>query len=252
MTSDPSNHQTVPTETKSPQAASPGLQRRTLLTGAAGAAALLTVAGAAPAAPTGKTNPRAVNPQIRRNEALKVRIDATKAQAKVRPPQHPTNGDDLRYPTKFASFTKGLPHRDNGEVDLRAYAALVKAVSTGNPADFERIPLGGTRKLVNPQSGFAFTLEGIDPWSLATPPAYAFASEDQAAEAAEVYWMALTRDIPFAQYGREPITQAAIADLNRFARYRGVDAKSLFRVHSPASPGMLAARTCRSSSRSTA
>lgn len=165
-------------------------------------------------------------------------MDAAKDQAKVRPPQHPTNGDELRYPAKLAGFSKGLPHNNNGEVDLAAYEALVKACSTGNPDDFEKIPLSGTRKVVNPQSGFAFTLIGADPWSLATPPAYTFDSEDQAGEAAEVYWMALTRDIPFSQYGEEPVTRAAIADLNRFARFRGADAGSLFGVHSPASPGM--------------
>lgn len=176
---------------------------------------------------------------MRRQQALVVRINAAKAQAAVPLPKHPTNGDDVRYPTKFASFTKGLPHQANGEVDRAAYAALVKAVTTAKPADFEAIPMGGTAKLVNPQAGFAFTLDGADSHALAVPPAHRFDSEAMAAEAADAYWQAICRDVPFAQYGKEPLTQAAIADLNRFPSYRGVDANSLFRVHAPASPGML-------------
>ena len=37
----------------------------------------------------------------------------------------------------------------------------------------------------------------------------------------EDYWMALARDIPFTQYGNEPLTAAAIADLNRMSDFRG-------------------------------
>ena len=46
---------------------------------------------------------------------------------------------------------------------------------------------------------------------------------------AEDYWMALTRDMPYSQYGIEPLTQAAIVDLNAFPNYAGVNAGSLFR-----------------------
>ena len=38
-----------------------------------------------------------------------------------------TNGDEDTYPTKIASYTKGLPHNDRGEVDLSAYSAFLKA-----------------------------------------------------------------------------------------------------------------------------
>ncbi len=37
----------------------------------------------------------------------------------------------------------------------------------------------------------------------------------------ELYWMALARDVPFSQYGSEPITQAAIDELNQLADFRG-------------------------------
>jgi hypothetical protein len=37
----------------------------------------------------------------------------------------------------------------------------------------------------------------------------------------EDYWMALSREVPFSQYGREPITVAAIAELSRLTDFRG-------------------------------
>lgn len=50
---------------------------------------------------------------------------------------------------------------------------------------------------------------------------------------AEVYWHALARDIPFAQYGSESITLAAIADLSAFNNYAGINASNLFRGTTP-------------------
>ena len=49
----------------------------------------------------------------------------------------------------------------------------------------------------------------------------------------ECYWLALARDIPYAQYGQEPVTAAAINDLKRFSGYEGVDAGNLFRGDFP-------------------
>ena len=54
---------------------------------------------------------------------------------------------------------------------------------------------------------------------------------------AECYWLALARDVPYRRYGQEPTTAAAIADLRRFADYRGLDARTLFRSTDPGCPG---------------
>ena len=67
--------------------------------------------------------------------------------------EHRSNGDDERYPTKIGSYTKALPHNQLGEVDLNAYATLVRARTTQNPDDFELIKLGLGRKLTSPQAG---------------------------------------------------------------------------------------------------
>ena len=144
---------------------------------------------------------------------------------------HPTNGDESRYPTPIGNFSKGLPHNALGEVEPAAYDALVEAMA--GQRDCETIPLGGQVKLANPHAAFAFHLEGMDSHNLTLPPAPAFASAETAAEMVELYWQALTRDVPYADYGVERLTSAAIADLQRFPGYHQVDATTLFRGATP-------------------
>ena len=176
-----------------------------------------------------------VGGEARRERAFQIRLKAAIAEHKVPIPLQIDNGDELRYPNRIGSFSKALPHDKIGEVDPRAYGSLLTAVSTGDPQDFDRIPLGGTTKLANPQGGLTFSLEGTDTGQLTIPPAPALASAERAGEMVEDYWMALTRDIPFSQYGKEPVTAAAIAELNTLSDFRGpkvagqVTAGTLFR-----------------------
>jgi len=82
---------------------------------------------------------------------------------------------------------------------------------------------GIQRRLVNPQAGVAYDLEGIDSHQEATNPAPAFASADEAAEAVELYWMDLARDVPFIQYDTDSTIAAAVSDLNtRYKWYAGL------------------------------
>lgn len=145
------------------------------------------------------------------------------AQSSRTIPEHPCNGDEIcfqqdeTFENRFpASFTKGLPHNELGEVDAEAYCQLLTALASADPQDFERIRLGGTRKLANPQAAFAFVLEGADSRALTMPPAPAFDSARQLAEIAENYWMALTRDIPFSEYVIDPLVKAAAEDLRQY------------------------------------
>lgn len=131
-----------------------------------------------------------------------------------------SNGDEARYRNKIANYSKGLPHDARGEVDLEAYATFLAALDGRDPAGFERITLGLGRKLTSPQAGLAFDLEGADSHHLTIPPAPAFASAEIAAEAAELYWMAMLRDVPFAEYSRSPLAAAACDDLSRFSDFR--------------------------------
>jgi hypothetical protein len=153
--------------------------------------------------------------------AFKVRLHAAKEERSVPVPPQINNGDEARHNNFIGSYSQGLPHNSIGEVDPNAYAALLTAVRSGNPSDFANIPLGGTTKLVDPQGGLAFTLQGTDVGQLTIPPAPALASAERAGEMVEDYWMALTREVPFSQYGYEPLTAAAIADLNKLSDFRG-------------------------------
>lgn len=157
----------------------------------------------------------------RARDAMKLRLEAAQFEEKYPRPALVCNGDDALYPNRIASFSKGLPHNARGEVDLAAYQRLLTALQTGDPADFERIPLGGSQRLVNPQAGLAFELLGPDSHALSLPPPPAFSSAEEAAEMAEMYWMALMRDIPFADYPSHPLAQRAAADLGRLPGYRG-------------------------------
>ncbi len=182
----------------------------------------------------------------RANLAYRLRCKAALGQRRVQPALHPTNGDETLYPNHIGNFSKGLPHNAIGEVEPTAYAAWLHALQSGRPEDFEAIPMGASspslqRKLVNPQAGLAFDLEGADSHALAMPPAPALASKEAAGEMVENYWMALARDVPFAEYGTNAITLGAAQDLTRLQDFRGpkialqVTPQTLFRDTLPGS-----------------
>ena len=154
----------------------------------------------------------------RANQCAKLRRDAASAGLQATPQnlEHPDNNDEKLYPEKLGSYSKGLPHNNDGTVVASAYAALVQAINSGRPADFDAIPLGGDRGLTNPQAGLAFDMQGHDAHALVQPPAPAFASREQAAEISENYWMALLRDVPYSHYSANPIANAAAADLTLY------------------------------------
>jgi hypothetical protein len=160
-------------------------------------------------------------PASRRERSYRIRRRAALAERDIPTPLHISNGDEKLYPNFIGSYTQGLPHDSLGEVVPTAYQALLTACDTGKPSDFALIPLGGTSKLVDPQGGLAYDLEGTDSGQLTVPPAPKLASAHRAGEAVENYWMALARDVPFSQYGAEPITFSAIAELNRLSDFKG-------------------------------
>jgi len=167
-----------------------------------------------------------LTPIFRAHRAKTIRVQAANQNAAAGLPAHTCNNDETLYPQKLASYSKGLPHNALGEVDLTAYGELIAALSSGDPADFENITLGCAnpaikRKLVNPQSGLAFEMEGADSHAMAIPPAPTFAGAEEAGEIVENYWMALTRDVPFADYDTNALTTAAAADLNAMSDFRG-------------------------------
>jgi len=171
----------------------------------------------------------------RRARSYRIRVKAASAERDLPTPSQISNGDEERYPNYIGNFSQCLPHNSIGEVDPTAYESLLIAVNSGKPSDFANIPLGGNTKLSGPQGGLAFDLEGTDCAQLTIPPSPKLASAERAGEMVEDYWMAMARDIPFSQYGEEPITAGAIVDLNNLSRFAGpringkVAAATLFR-----------------------
>ena len=162
----------------------------------------------------------------RRNRAFQTRVQAALEQMQQGSPTQSNNGDETNYPDRIASYTKGLPHDELGRVDPNAYNAFLGALASGEPEDFDAIPMGCPdlslrRKLVNPQAGLAFDLEGCDSHALAIPPAPAFNSAWEAGEIVENYWMAITRDVPFDEFSSNAFALSAAAELSALTDFRG-------------------------------
>jgi len=168
----------------------------------------------------------------RRNSSRVVREQAARSEFLVPVPLHPNNGDEARYANRnfIGNATKGLAHDNNGEVLPAAYEAYLGAIRSGATDDFDTLVTNGhfgwpnqdeRRRFVNPQSGYAFDLEGTDPGQLSMRAAPAFASAEEAGEMVELYWMALLRDTAFAAYPTDPIAIAAAKDLSGLSDFRG-------------------------------
>jgi hypothetical protein len=205
-----------------------------------GVAAAATLAAGTVSTPTAAASPTPQEPfpldsSNSRSRALRSfnnRVGAAQAELNVRVPGEVTNGDEQRFLNRIGNFSKGLVHNAIGEVDSASYGSLLRALSNGDPRLFEQIQIGGRVPLVDPQAGLAFDLEGVDSHQLAigTPPSVA--SRDIADTAIENYWMALCRDVNFTQYGNEPLTAAAITELNSVPAFHGpkpVTPQNLFR-----------------------
>ena len=99
-------------------------------------------------------------------------------------------------PRYIGNFCKGLPQDEHGVVQAAAYEQLLKAITSGDPTDFEAIPLGqppvnppqmlstlaridvmagGTRRLISKQRFYRTTAElsrmTVDQAAVSTQPA---------------------------------------------------------------------------------
>jgi membrane-associated phospholipid phosphatase len=203
------------------------IDRRTFLQGA-GVAALAAGTGLATpeladAAITSGT-PRVARRGYRRRRrtALAYRVQCARvALARNSPLFVPANnGEEHDYPY-VANYSKGLPHDALGHVEPLAYQGLLDAVATGDPIVFESLRLGGTRRLTSPQAGLAFDLEGPDSHAMIMRPAPRIDGAENSSEMAELYWMALARDVPFVAYDTDPTIGFACTDLSHFSAFRG-------------------------------
>jgi hypothetical protein len=173
------------------------------------------------------TNTETLNQQLvpatanRVPRSLALRTETTGADSFTASPAQIDNGDEARYADKSGTYTKGILQEGIGLVDLAAYDSFKQALSSGDPADFEKIVLGGPRTLNGPQGGLAFYLECADASQFAVPPAPALASEEYATELIELYWASLLRDIAFTDYKSNSDAKKAAAELSSKPTYAG-------------------------------
>src|SRR5579862_8225160 len=204
---------------------------------AVSALGVVTVAGEPATSARAANSPGAALTSKRRaQESFEIRKGCAAEQLRAGAPLQTANGDEERYQNLIANNSKGLPHNSIGEVDANAYQVFLEAVNAGTAEAFEKVPLGGTAKLVNPLAGLAFDLEGTDSHQFAIAPAPSLASQARADEMVELYWMALCRDVSFSDYASNPVTQAAAKELSSFGNFEGTDrvnAQTLFRGFTP-------------------
>ncbi|MEM6795071.1 MAG: twin-arginine translocation signal domain-containing protein, partial [Acidobacteriota bacterium] len=209
-----------------------GVSRRDVLKASAGAAA---IAGAGSLFPSeALAMGSGVHPVFglsrvdRREMAFKLRCDTAAFYVNLPnsvsgPDVQPVSGDEGLYDDFRGSFSKTLRHNGVGEVNVNSYNAYLNALDTGDPLDFENIPVGAANnpdrvRLVSPQAAYAYEMFGVDGNDPRMDAAPAFASAETAAEMGELYWYALTRDIPFTDYGASQRIEEAVKDLNNFSR----------------------------------
>lgn len=159
-------------------------------------------------------------------------------------PDQNDNNDETRYQNErfYASFTKTLPCNQFGEVNPAAFRKLRRAMRSGKKDDFDNIPLAApaTRRLENPQGAFRFEVSGLDSHATRIAPSLRFRSAALAGEQGEVYWQALTRDVPFTDYDTDSLVADAVSDLNAFSKTPGavngsgnLTSATLFRGETP-------------------
>lgn len=157
-----------------------------------------------------------------------------------------TGGDGKSYPSYIAAFTKGFEHDENGFIvkpEDDNYQLFIRACDIGtldtiqdlklndNTAWKSQIAVSTTAKVRGWESmgaGLVYELEGPDPQSLAIPPAPILDSEELIAEMAELYWMALLRDLPFTNFDGNGQIDQAVADLNSLNWFKN---KSFYGLH---------------------
>ena len=164
-------------------------------------------------------------------------------------------------PSHIANYTKGLPHQEADGLlcDPADYQKFIQGIDSANPRDFQDTPLGpkgdgecdrinwksqytqtadqkqrvrqteGNRAVTgipvraweSAGAGHVFDLQGPDAQSVTMPPAPTFESEEFAAEVAEVYEMALLRDVPFAQFDSHSKVAGSLTRLNDLDWFKG-------------------------------
>ena len=163
--------------------------------------------------------------KIRQTVAEEIRKDAAALSADHKPEPSAPNSNQKK-PHIF-NFTKGFEHGINGLMaDPHDYEDFIDGTGSHDPIAFSRanayrgmhhsdrangnddeaMPgMSKHREWESPTAGHAFVLEGPDPQAISMPPAPEAGSTELAAEMAEVYQMALSRDWCLAAFMPEAL-----------------------------------------------
>ncbi|HEX7774882.1 MAG TPA: twin-arginine translocation signal domain-containing protein [Pyrinomonadaceae bacterium] len=201
----------------------PQLSRRNFVKGAATLAAAASVIPLKPlAGGSGSTAEASTVPYVsnkRANDSFLYRRRVAQ-ENKIDIGVRPDNGDRARYKDFSALYSKTLPHNGLGVPNQAAYLTFLNALEDESFVALNGItvgtPGGGPNSRLNgPATAFAFDLEGLDSHAFVNPPpAPTVRSNQTATEEVEHYWAALLRDVPFTEYGSNPLVAEAVADLN--------------------------------------
>lgn len=158
----------------------------------------------------------------RQQQAKQIRDTASQLAYDRVHPTHQSNGDEQRYASaNFAmSFTKGLEHdKDTGLIqnanDFLAFRSaidngFVDAFTTSVPSAKDKV-----RQWEAPTAGQVYELEGPDSHAVTMPPAPALGSSELAYEIAEVYELALLRDVPLSEFNDTSGNASLMASIAR-------------------------------------
>ena len=199
----------------------------------------------------------------RKHQSLDLRTAAAKLAYDRTHEQHQANGDEQRHrfdevqtvrggkASHLSNYTKGLPHdeKDGLICNPADYQQFIRGIDSGDARDFQDTPLGpkgydggnavewkslytqqqdvSVRAWESAGAGLLFDLEGPDCQSITMPPAPTIGSAEYVAEVAEVYEMALLRDVPFAEFDSNPDVATAIERLNNLAWFEGTSMPGL-------------------------
>ncbi|MEM1360914.1 MAG: vanadium-dependent haloperoxidase [Pseudomonadota bacterium] len=156
--------------------------------------------------------------RITSTELVRLKASAAPHNTVANTTQTEANTDEANFGAEGfpASFTKGLRHNENG-VLISGYQSFKNAINAAPAQDFQNLPPNGLsfqtrikkdesyeapewRGWESPRTGHYHDLEGPDADAVGMAAAPRLGSTELSLEMAEVYSMALLRDVPFTEF----------------------------------------------------
>lgn len=146
----------------------------------------------------------------RRERSLQIRIKAAQLACNRKHPIHQKNKDEKKEHDFMMNFSKGLHHDENTGLveDPEKFTKFREAIDDGFICPFTEKEIVSPDKLAGrkweaPTAGFVYSLQGPDAQAVTMPPAPALGSTELAYEMAEVYELALLRDVPLSRFTKD-------------------------------------------------